>query len=204
MAGRYPRKVHEFISENVAGRTTRELAALVNEKFGPLFTESSMNAYMRNHKLRSGTPPGIPVDLPTKLFPQAVRDYILANYKGTGHRAMTDLLNAEFGTNYTVVQIKAFYGRNKLDSGLTGRFEKGRVPPNKGKKGVCAPGCERTQFKKGALLGAITWDDTSKFHYNFQRWRQKQFRPKQSRSYNQSGAFRNEPPQPVHQRSEAH
>ena len=34
MAGRYPRKVHEFISENVAGRTTRELAALVNEKFG--------------------------------------------------------------------------------------------------------------------------------------------------------------------------
>lgn len=151
MAGRYPRKVHEFISENVAGRTTRELAALVNEKFGPLFTESSMNAYMRNHKLRSGTPPGIPVDLPTKLFPQAVRDYILANYKGTGHRAMTDLLNAEFGTNYTVVQIKAFYGRNKLDSGLTGRFEKGSVPPNKGKKGVCAPGCERTQFKKGAL-----------------------------------------------------
>ena len=36
-----------------------------------------------------------------------------------------------------------------LDSGLTGHFEKGHVPPNKGRKGFCAPGCEKGWFKKG-------------------------------------------------------
>lgn len=88
MAGRYPQEVHDFISEHVAGRTTRELVSLVNARFGELFTERSMKSYKGNHK---------------------------------------------------------------LNSGLTGRFEKGHVPANKGKKGICAPGCERTQFRKGNL-----------------------------------------------------
>lgn len=34
-------------------------------------------------------------------------------------------------------------------TGRTGRIEKGNVPPNKGKKGFHAPGCEKGWFKKG-------------------------------------------------------
>jgi hypothetical protein len=33
--------------------------------------------------------------------------------------------------------------------GAAGRFKKGHIPANKGMKGVCAPGCVPTQFKKG-------------------------------------------------------
>ena len=153
MARRYPKEVHDFIAANAAGRTTRELLSLVNARFGALFTESSLKAYKSNHKLKSGAPLGVPAGLPTKLFPQEVFDYILENYKGVGHTEMAARLNAQFGTSYTVQQLKAFYGNRKLDSGLTGRFEKGHVPVNKGKKGVCAPGCEKTQFKKGNLPG---------------------------------------------------
>lgn len=153
MARRYPKDVHDFIAANAAGRTTRELVSLVNARFGELFTEGSLKAYKSNHGLKSGIGQGAPAGRPTKLFPQEVMDYIMANYKGVGHTEMTALLNSQFGTKYTAQQLKAFYGNRKLDSGLTGRFEKGHIPANKGKKGVCAPGCEKTQFKKGNLPG---------------------------------------------------
>ena len=38
-----------------------------------------------------------------------------------------------------------------LVSGLTGHFEKGHVPANKGKKGYCVPGSEKGWFKKGQM-----------------------------------------------------
>lgn len=153
MARRYPQEVHDFIRGNVAGRTTAELVEIVNARFGLDFTTSSMHAYKINHRLRSGTPCGKPRGAPSKVFPQPVVDYIRANYTGVGRKQMTERLNAEFGTSYTERQIGAFYKNHKLNSGLTGRFEKGHVPANKGKKGVCAPGIEKTQFKKGNLPG---------------------------------------------------
>lgn len=53
--------------------------------------------------------------------------------------------------------MKNYYNRNKLDSGLTGRFEKGSIPANKGKtwdefmspEGQAAS--RRTTFKPGHL-----------------------------------------------------
>lgn len=41
------------------------------------------------------------------------------------------------------------YSKYQKTTGRTGRFEKGHVPDNKGMKGICAPGCEKTWFKKG-------------------------------------------------------
>ncbi len=60
--------------------------------------------------------------------------FILEHHKGTGHQAMADLVNAKFGTSFTKGQMKNYYNRNKLNSGLTGRFEKGHEPWTKGKK----------------------------------------------------------------------
>lgn len=151
MARRYPREVHEFIAANVVGRTTRELASLVNARFNLDFTESMMHSYKTNHHLKSGTPCGLPAGHASNVFPQEIVDYIRKNYRGVGHKEMAARLNKQFGTAYTAEQVKGFYGNHKLNGGLTGRFEKGHIPPNKGKKGVCAPGCEKTQFKKGIL-----------------------------------------------------
>jgi hypothetical protein len=149
MAKKYSEEVKQFIYDHVEGRRTKELVELVNEKFGLDFTYSKMRSFMKNHGLRNNLPTSQPSGLPTKLFPQEIMDYINCNYKGTGPNEMTEQLNKRFGTNYTVKQIKAYYGRRKLNSGITGWFEKGFVPHNKGKKGV--GGWPPTQFKKGNI-----------------------------------------------------
>ena len=145
---KYSKEVRAFIAENVAGMPTRDLVELVNDEFNTDFTESKMKSYKTNHKLKSGIGQGIPAGLPTKLYPDEVRKFIQVNYVGTGHQAMADLLNQAFGTSYTKDQMKAYYARFKLDSGLKGYFQKGHVPFNKGMKGL-QQGGEETQFKPG-------------------------------------------------------
>ena len=149
MARRYPKELHDFIRENVDGRTARELTAMVNEKFNVGMTESQMKSYKQNHKLKSGTPGGLPKGYYSDTFPEPVVKYIQANYVGVGNKEMAERLNKEFGTSYTTKQLNAYYKNHGLHSGLTGRFEKGHEPANKGKKGYHAPGSEKGWFKKG-------------------------------------------------------
>lgn len=92
-----------------------------------------------------------PKGLPTKTYPADVLNYILQNYRGVGHAEMAKRLREIFGREYTPGQIKSFYGNRKLNSGLTGRFKKGTIPPNKGRKGYCPAGCEKGWFKKGNI-----------------------------------------------------
>lgn len=83
--------------------------------------------------------------------------FILEHYKGTGHKPMAEMLNAKFGTSFTPAQIKAYYGRNKLNSGLTGHFPKGQSSWTKGLKWddfmskEAQEHSRSTQFKKGHI-----------------------------------------------------
>ena len=45
--------------------------------------------------------------------------------------------------------FKALCKRKGWNTGRAGRFEKGNVPFNKGRKGYCAPGSEKGHFPKG-------------------------------------------------------
>lgn len=45
--------------------------------------------------------------------------------------------------------FKGMCTREGIMTGRTGRLEKGSIPPNKGRKGYTAPGCEKGWFKKG-------------------------------------------------------
>lgn len=163
MGRRYPQAVHDFIRENVAGRTVYELAELTNARFGTAFTPGSMKAYKSNHHLRSGTPTGMPKGTASTVFPAEVREFIEAHYMGVGPKKMTEMLNWIFGTSYTKGQVKGFYHNHGLNSGLTGRFEKGHVSHNKGRKGWSAPGTEATRFRQGQLphnTKPIGWERT--------------------------------------------
>lgn len=154
MSRRYPKEVHDFIRDNVAGHTARELADMTNAAFGTDFTADSMKGYKSNHKLRSGTPPGLPKDRPTELYPAEVAAYIRENYKGTNYADMAAQLKETFGRDYTPAQIMGYYKNHKLNSGLTGHFEKGHIPHNKGREGCVAPGAEKGWFQKGST----PWD----------------------------------------------
>lgn len=144
---KYTPEIHHFILVNVKGTTTRDLVNIVNAKFGTDFTESKMKSYKQNRKLKSGTPIGLPIRSSTSLYPERIRNFIKQNYVGVGPKAMGVLLNKTFGTDYTFNQMKAYYSRHSIDSGLTGKFQPDHIPFNKGKKGV--GGWEPTQFKKG-------------------------------------------------------
>lgn len=146
---KYPTQVAAFIENNVSGRSTADLVALVNGTFESAYTYGQIKAYMHNHGLRNGMPTGFLPGRPSKIYPPQVQAYICENYQGVGPKQMATRLNEEFGTTYTTGQINAYYANHKLNSGLTGRFDKGHIPPNKGRKGYCAPGSEKGWFQKG-------------------------------------------------------
>ena len=153
---RYPREVLEFIEEHAPKHSIREMAEIVNANFDTEFTESSLKAFYGNHRIHS---------MPRKdrkkpwmrITTPEMDAFIRENLPGTGHQAMADLVNAGFGTSFTKEQIKGYYARNKLNSGLTGRFEKGHMPATKGvpRSEYMSPEGEAkarlTQFKPGHI-----------------------------------------------------
>jgi hypothetical protein len=83
----------------------------------------------------------------THKYSEEEIEYLTNNAAGINNTELTRMFNEHFNLNLTVSQIKGFKGNRKINSGLNGRFKKGNVPYNKGKKGV--GGWEPTQFKKG-------------------------------------------------------
>lgn len=69
---------------------------------------------------------------------------------GHSHKEIAEAFNKKFDSDITLSNVKSYIGNNKLNTGRTGRFEKGHVPFNKGKKGLTTGGVE-TQFKKGNI-----------------------------------------------------
>lgn len=55
------------------------------------------------------------------------REFIIANNYMKTAKELANMFNKEFGTNITAVNIKTFRHNNHLNSGLTGRFEKGNT-----------------------------------------------------------------------------
>ncbi|MNM10447.1 hypothetical protein D3C81_205750 [compost metagenome] len=82
------------------------------------------------------------------VFTSEQRDFIRENVPGISNVELTDRFNTRFELSLHVNQIKAFKKNHKLSSGLTGRYEPGSVPFNKGKKKYWVGG-EATQFQKG-------------------------------------------------------
>lgn len=81
-------------------------------------------------------------------FTTEQREFIEANVLGKTNADLTECFNKQFSLNLRVKQIQTFKKNNKLSSGLTGRFEQGHTPSNKGKKKTWVGG-EFTRFKQG-------------------------------------------------------
>lgn len=148
MAIRFSKEIQEFIKNNVRGVSSEELAEMVNLQFGTSFTQKQIQAYKKNHKLQSGRPTERKTFY-SDTYPKEIADFIHANYKGVGPKEMSEILNREFGRNYTQQQITGYYKNHKLNSGLDGRFKKGQESWIKGKKGIRFEGSEKGWFKKG-------------------------------------------------------
>lgn len=84
-----------------------------------------------------------------KQYPVDVADFIYSNHIGIGPKRMAEMLAEKLGVTYNEGQIRAYYKNHGLKSGLNGRFVKGQISHNKGKKGYYAPGSEKGWFQKG-------------------------------------------------------
>lgn len=86
-------------------------------------------------------------------YTDEMREFILDNYKGISSKELAERVNNRFGTQVTERQMANYRKNHHLPSGLGGRFPKGHVPANKGKK--MSPEvyekCKATMFKKGQI-----------------------------------------------------
>ena len=146
----YTEEHKAFFLSFVPGHSCAEVAEEFNRRFDIQITPAQVKAYKGNNKISSGTKKGHPKGSGS-IFPPEVREFLSANNTGRTAEEVTAMLNSEFNCCYTVAQIKGFRSRAHLRSGLTGHFEPGHIPANKGKKGVYAKGCERTWFKQGHM-----------------------------------------------------
>lgn len=79
------------------------------------------------------------------------KEFLIQITPGHHYKEIQVLINKKFDLDLSLGQIKGAIGRYKLNTGYTGQFEKGSVPTNKGKRGLCAEGCKKTWFKKGSI-----------------------------------------------------
>lgn len=94
-----------------------------------------------------GRPLGVKNARPQHIWSDEEKRYLTEITPGRSHKEIKDMMNRKFGFDYTQHQIKGAISRYKLNTGRTGRFEKGIVPANKGTKGLMKANV--TSFKKG-------------------------------------------------------
>lgn len=153
---KYPDEIIDFIRRHSHEGSLADMRQRVNQRFGIELSHGQMRGLFTRHKIHPAPRKGRK-RLELRITTPEQDAFILEHHKGVGSKAMTDLVNERFGTSFTKAQIKGYYQRNKLNSGLTGRFEKGSEPFNKGKTwdDFMSPerqkNCRKTQFKPGNM-----------------------------------------------------
>ena len=94
-----------------------------------------------------GRPLGVKNKGPRHIWSDEEKQYLAEITPGRGYKEIQSMMSCKFGFDYTRHQIKGAITRNKLNTGRTGRFEKGRATWNKGTKGLTKANV--TSFKKG-------------------------------------------------------
>lgn len=80
-------------------------------------------------------------------YSEEQKEFIITNNYGKYAKELAAMFNEKFNTNITSHEIKYFRRNHKLNSGLTGQFQKGHNAWNKGTKGLTHS--NKTSFKKG-------------------------------------------------------
>lgn len=132
----YPPEIEDFVREWSPKLRDRELAKLVNERFGTEFTESGIKSYRGYHGIRNGKKQWTKEEYwkYQTRYPEGMYEFIQDNSWGVSSKDMAEMVNERFGTKFTQSGMKQFRQRHGIKSGLTGWFQREHAPGNKGKK----------------------------------------------------------------------
>ena len=130
MSRRFTAEQKTWLNAYIPGHHHADTAKAFTEKWPDTpMTENTVKAYSNNHHI----PCGRHYDRHLSKFPEEVRDFIQENYKGRSNAELHRLICDRFGPVMTLSQVKTYKKNHHFDSGLTGYFEKGCTPLNKGK-----------------------------------------------------------------------
>ena len=79
------------------------------------------------------------------------RNFLYKFIPGHTYKEIVEAYNKKFEEPITISRLKGYIANHKLNTGRTGRFEKGNIPYNKGKHTLTVGRMSETQFKKGHL-----------------------------------------------------
>lgn len=132
---RYSGEVHEFVKENCTKMRDRELAEACNEALGTEFNAKKMRSFRHNHGYWSGLGKLTKEEwLQRSKWPDGFYEYVRDNSYGIDSVELSRMVKEKFDVDITPQNMKAYCQRHGIKRGITGWFQKGHSPRNKGKK----------------------------------------------------------------------
>lgn len=130
MSRRYSKEQHAWLRNYIPGHHHAETAKAFTEKWPDTpMTANAVKAYSNNHHI----PCGRKFDGHPYKFPKEVRNFISENVRGRSEEELIQMITNKFGPVMSARQLHTYKKNHDIHSGLTGRFEKGHIPANKGK-----------------------------------------------------------------------
>ena len=155
---KWTREQEDYLKEIYYGKSNKEIANLINQKFGTFYTASAVSTKKGKKGYKSESK-----KIPSKWTKEVI-DFMTENYEGKDNIELAQLLNDKFNLNTNndrVGNVKANLKRRKgidLTTKINrGCYRKGMEPANKGKKWdeyMSKEGqeaCKKTCFKKGNI-----------------------------------------------------
>ena len=146
---RYTAEMIEWLCTNAPGARVRDLTENFNREFNSKKTYQQIRSALKNNKIRTGVPGGLPKGT-CLTFDSDQVDFIKRSYIVLSLTELTIAFNNTFpDQTKTECQIRSFTRNHRIRSGRSGRFEKGSISWNKGKSYQPGGKSNETQFKKG-------------------------------------------------------
>lgn len=110
----------DYLKDIYIGRSVREVADMINKKFGTKYTPSAITNIKYRNGLKSGYQRSVSVN---DEYLQFLKD----NVKGRSNKELTELFNKTFNTNCSETQIASYKRYYHLTSGIDMKFKKGEI-----------------------------------------------------------------------------
>lgn len=139
-----------YLREIAPGRGLEEIQKLINTRFGLQLTTAQIKRAKARYKAYSGRL--VPRKIHRLTSPEQDA-FMIANSSGKSSVELIKMLQDKFGITFTKEQMKGYKNRKKINTGLTGHFNKGHAPANKGQKMPehCYEKVAKTMFKRGHM-----------------------------------------------------